>query len=95
MNGFLSFNSFINVESGNDSKIACQCYQDFGGFHVWAGCKWKLLESNCPSLLFSIASESVDLDNSFGSQIFTGDSFEEIETTSTPVVTTQAKRIKF
>ena len=85
----------VNVESGDKSKIACQCYEDFGGFHVWVGCKWKLIESNCPSLRFSIASDSVELDNSFDDQTFTGDSFEEISTTSIPTVTAQAKGNKF
>ena len=53
-----------------------------GGFTVFSGCKWKLLESNCPSLLFSSASDSAEFDDSFGDLAYTGDNLEE--TTSIP-----------
>ena len=68
--------------SGQQSKIACQCKADFGGFSLFVGCKWKLIESNCSSLLFSLASDSADFDDSFNNVTFTGDTSEVTNTTS-------------
>ena len=71
----------MNVVSGQQSKIACQCKADFGGFSLFVGCKWKLVESNCPSLLFSLASDSADFDGSFDDITFIED-ISEVYTTS-------------
>ena len=71
---------FINVKSGQKSKISCRCSHNLGFFSVFLGCKWKLEESNCPSLLFSLASDSADLDDTFANHLFTGHSSEQIET---------------
>ena len=71
---------FINVKSGQKSKISCRCSQNLGFFSVFFGCKWTLEESNCPSLLFSSAPDSADFDDTFANHIFTGDSSVQIET---------------
>ena len=85
----------INVKSGQTSKISCQCHQNLGYFSIFVGCKWKLEESNCPNLLFSLASNSADFDDSFINHTFTGDSSEEVQTTSAPTLTTQARVLTF
>ena len=68
------------------SKIECRCSEDLGFLKIFIGCKWKLVKSNCPSVLFSLAQDSADFDDSFGDQI-REDSDLEIETTSSPVTT--------
>ena len=77
----------VNVSSGQKSKIECQCNTTLGGFTVFSGCKWKLLESNCPSLLFSLASDSAEFDYSFDGFVITGVSLEE--TTSVPTTVSE------
>ena len=86
---------FWTLKSGKKSKIACRCKADFGGFSLFVGCKWNLVESDCPSVLFSLATDSADFDDSFNSFTFTGDSSEEIDTTSEPTVTTQGRILTF
>ena len=71
--------------------MGCQCYIDFGGLSLFVGCEWTLLESNCPSISFSLAEDSANFDDSFGSLVSTGDSSEGIETTSIPITTTQVE----
>ena len=77
MNRSIINETVFNVESGQKSKIACRCKADFGGLSLFVGCKWKLVESNCPTVLFSLASDSAEFDDSFGNDTFTGDSFQE------------------
>ena len=45
------------------------------------GCRWKLVDENCPSVLFSQALDSADFDDSFNNRTFTLDSSEAIDTT--------------
>ena len=80
-------NNLVNVPSGQKSKIECQCNTTLGGFTVFSGCKWKLLESNCSSLYFSLASDSAEFDDSFGDLAYTGDNLEE--TTSVPTTVSE------
>ena len=51
------------------------------GFAILVGCRWKLLDENCPSILFSPASDSAEFDDSFNNRTFTRDSLEVIDTT--------------
>ena len=44
-------------------------------------------------MLFSLASDSAEFDDSFGNATFTGDSFEEVETTSIPTVTNSTQNV--
>ena len=46
-------------------------------------------------MLFSLASDSADFDDSFGNFTFTGDSSEETDTTSEGTVTTQGRILTF
>ena len=55
----------------------CHCKSNIGGIKLFVGCKWHLVESNCPSVLFSLARESADFDDSFNDQTLTGESFED------------------
>ena len=59
--------------------MECRCTTDFGELTLFFGCEWTLLESNCPSLSFSLASDSANFDDSFNSLISTEDN-SEIET---------------
>ena len=93
MNRSVINETVFNVESGQKSKIACRCKADFGGLSLFVGCKWKLVESNCPTVLFSLASDSAEFDDSFGNATFTGDSFQEVETTSIPTVTNSTQNV--
>ena len=45
--------------------MECRCTTDFGELTLFFGCEWTLLESNCPSLSFSLASDSANFDQSF------------------------------
>ena len=78
----------IDTSSDKKSKIECRCLADFGEISIFVGCKWKLLESNCPSVSYSLASNSAEFDNSFDGLISTEDSSEEAETTTMPTTTT-------
>ena len=56
--------------------IECRCKTDLGYFSLFVGCKWKLVYSNCPSVLFCLADDSAPFDSSFDDLIYTGDSDE-------------------
>ena len=81
-------NFVIGISSDKKSKIECRCLTEFGGISIFVGCKWKLLESNCPSVSYSLASNSAKFDSSFDGLVSTEDSSEDIETTSSPTTTT-------
>ena len=80
----------INIKSGQKSKIECRCKQRIGHFEIFVGCQWKLVESNCSSVLFTLAEDSAGFHHSFGNQTFTGDT--EIETTDS--ITTLAAELE-
>ena len=59
----------------------CQCKANHGYISIFVGCKWKLVDDNCPSVLFSQALDSANFDDSFDNRTFTEDSLEVVDTT--------------
>ena len=72
---------FIGVKSEQKSMIACHCTKNFGVIELFVGCRWKLVDENCPSVLFSQALNSTYLDDSFNNRTFTEDSLEAVNET--------------
>ena len=69
--------------SDHKSRIACHCRSNFAGITIFVGCRWKLVDHQCQSLLFSQALDSAKFDESFDNRILTQENYEMISTNST------------